>query len=309
MVAHTDLRAPASHRMTEILNAFTVDVEDYFQVSAFESYVPRDQWDQFPCRVVDNTHRILNMLNRHQVRGTFFVLGWVASRFPQLVKDIHRGGHEVASHGFWHRLIYDQKPDDFRTDVRTSRDTLEQIVGEPVTAYRAPSFSITKRSLWALEILADEGFKIDSSIFPVHHDRYGIPGAEPQIHQIATAAGPIWEFPPSVTRLAGLNIPLGGGYFRLYPWALTRTCLRRLNKKLRQRFMFYIHPWELDPEQPRLRVGSRLARFRHFVNLGETEQKLELLLGDFAFTSVRDVVCDVAGRESRPEATIDGLSN
>ncbi len=277
-----------ANEMAAIQNMFTVDVEDYFQVSAFERHIPRANWDRFPCRVEANTHRMLRLLERQQVRATFFVLGWVANKFPQIVREIHRGGHEVASHGYWHRLVYEQTPEEFRRDVRSSRDTLEQIVGVPVTAYRAPSFSITKRSLWALEILVEEGFTVDSSIFPVYHDRYGIPDAKPHAHEIATAAGPIWEVPPSVARVAKINIPLGGGYFRLYPWSVTRACLRHINERARQPFMFYVHPWEIDPQQPRMGLGSRAARFRHYVNLTTTEHKLKTLLRDFSFAPLRD---------------------
>jgi polysaccharide deacetylase family protein (PEP-CTERM system associated) len=276
--------------MAEIVNAFTVDVEDYFQVSAFDPHISRDQWDDFPCRVVANTHRILKLLDSYQVHGTFFVLGWVASRFPQLIKDIHRGGHEVASHGFWHRLIYSQTPVDFRSDVRLSRDTLEQIVGERVTAYRAPSFSITTRSLWALEILVEEGFTVDSSIFPIHHDRYGIPNAQTAIHELSTPAGCLCEAPPSVASIGGVRLPVGGGYFRLYPWQLSAACLRQINHRSRRPFIFYVHPWELDPEQPRLRVRKLRSRFRHYLNLHRTESRLHKLLQTFRLSSLRDVV-------------------
>ena len=154
-----------------LINAFTVDVEDYFQVSAFEKYVARSQWDQYASRVVDNTRRLLRLLNRHDVQATFFVLGWVADRYPDLVREIHRSGHEIGSHSYWHRLVYDLSPEEFRDDLRRSRDVLEDLIGVPVTAYRAPSFSITKRSLWALDILIEEGFCVDSSVFPIHHDR------------------------------------------------------------------------------------------------------------------------------------------
>lgn len=276
--------------MADFVNAFTVDVEDYFQVSAFEKYIRRDEWDSFPSRVVANTQRMLRLLDRFQVRATFFVLGWVASRYPQLVEDIHRAGHEIGSHSFWHRLVYDQTPNEFREDLCASRDVLEQIVGGPVTAYRAPSFSITKRSLWALEILVEEGFSIDSSIFPVYHDRYGIPDAEPHFHRIQTRAGPLWEAPPSVARLAGLNVPLGGGYFRLYPWYLTRWCLRRINRQARQPFMFYVHPWEIDPQQPRVPVRSYRSRSRHYLNLHKTEPRLENLLRSFCMSTITDAL-------------------
>ncbi|MCH8048440.1 MAG: DUF3473 domain-containing protein [Planctomycetes bacterium] len=273
------------------INAFTVDVEDYFQVSAFEKHVARSQWDQYASRVVDNTQRILRLLNRHDVQATFFVLGWVADRYPDLVREIHHAGHEVGSHSFWHRLVYDLSPEEFRDDLRRSRDVLEDLIGASVTAYRAPSFSITKRSLWALDILSEEGFCVDSSIFPIHHDRYGIPGAKTSVHTLQTKAGQLWEFPPSVARFAGFNLPVsGGGYFRLYPFALTRYCLNRLNRTRQEAFMFYVHPWEVDPEQPRLGVGSRMARFRHHVNLSSTERKLDALLGKFRFGRLCDVI-------------------
>jgi len=283
-----------------LLNAFSVDVEDYFQVSAFESHIRRDEWDRFESRVVANTHRILELLDRHNVRATFFVLGWVARRHPQLVRDIHGGGHEIGSHGYWHRLIYEQTPEEFRQDLRESRDVLAEIIGQPITAYRAPSFSITKRSLWALDILAEEGFLIDTSVFPVYHNRYGIPDFEPRIQRIETPAGPIHEFPPSVVRLARLNVPVsGGGYFRLYPLSWTLHCLARINRRLQQPFMFYVHPWEVDPGQPRLRVGSRTSRFRHCVNLAKTEHKLDVLLQKFRFGRLCDVIEQTFSSDNR----------
>ena len=287
---------PAAGHSSDVLNAFTVDVEDYFQVSAFEKHVPRDQWDRWESRVVPNTHRVLELLDRHSVKATFFVLGWVAERYPHLVREIHSSGHEIGSHGFWHRLIYEQTPEEFRADLRRSRDVLQDVIGGPVTAHRAASFSITNRSLWALEILVEEGFLVDSSVFPVRHDRYGIPGAEPRLHRIATAAGPLWEFPPSVVRLVGMNLPVsGGGYFRLYPLAWTLYCLRRINRAERQPHIFYVHPWELDPEQPRIDAASRTARFRHYVNLGRNEQKLDQLLRHLRFGRLCDVIAHAAG--------------
>jgi polysaccharide deacetylase family protein (PEP-CTERM system associated) len=278
----------------EIVNAFTVDVEDYYQVSGFEKHIPREQWDRWESRVEANTRRLLRLLDRNGVRATFFVLGWVGERYPHLVREIHRLGHEIGSHGFWHRLIYDQSPDDFREDLVRSRDLLEDTIGAPVINYRAPSFSITKESLWALEILAEEGFQVDSSIFPIHHDRYGIPGAERNLHRMMTPVGPLWEFPPSVARFAGLNVPVcGGGYFRLYPLPWTLYCLRRINRT-RQPFICYVHPWEVDPGQPRIHAASRISRFRHYVNLGSNEQKLDRLLRRFRFGRVCDVIAQAA---------------
>lgn len=268
----------------EYLNAFTVDVEDYFQVSAFEAQIKRRDWDHYPLRVEANTRRILALLERHDVKATFFVLGWVAERCPELVREIHAGGHKIGSHGYWHHLIYQQSADEFRQDLRRSKDVLEQVTGEGVTSFRAPSFSITKRSHWALEILVEEEFRLDSSIFPMRHYRYGMPHAQPGVHQIRTASGPLWEFPPSVARLARLNVPVsGGGYFRLYPWALTKRLLSAVNRKHHRPFVFYVHPWELDPDQPRLRAGSWLSRAKHRLNLKATAGRLEELLAAFRF--------------------------
>ncbi|MHB1035988.1 MAG: XrtA system polysaccharide deacetylase [Pirellulales bacterium] len=273
------------------LNAFTVDVEDYYHVSGFEHHVSRRSWHAYKSRVVPNTHRMLDLLEEHGVRATFFVLGWVAERFPRLVREIRDAGHEVGSHSYWHRLIYRLTPEEFREDLVRSRDVLQDILGEAVTAFRAPSFSITKHSLWALDILVEEGFRYDSSIFPVYHDRYGIPGARPDLHEIATEAGPLWEFPTSVLQFGKLNIPVsGGGYFRLYPVKWTLRCLARINRTWRRPFVFYVHPWEIDPGQPRLGIGSLKTRFRHYVNLSSTESKLRLLLGRFRFARLCDVV-------------------
>ncbi len=274
----------------QILNAFTVDVEDYFQVSAFENHVRRDEWDHWESRVVPNTQRILELLDRNDVKATFFILGWIAQRHPQLVRTIQAAGHEIGSHGYWHRLIYQQTPEEFRADLQRSRDVLQEIIGQPVTAHRAASFSITKASLWALEILVEEGFLIDSSVFPIHHDRYGIPGAERKLHRLTTASGPLWEFPPSVARFAGLNVPVsGGGYFRLYPLPWTVYCLRRINRVQQQPFLCYVHPWEFDPEQPRIHA-SWTSRFRHYVNLDRSERKLDRLLRHFRFGRLSEVV-------------------
>jgi polysaccharide deacetylase family protein (PEP-CTERM system associated) len=273
-----------------VLNAFSVDVEDYFQVSAFERVVARSQWPELESRVVGNTHRLLELLAARGISGTFYVLGWIAERFPQLVRDIHSGGHELACHSHWHRLIYEQSPDEFRNDVRRAKQAVEDAAGQSVTAYRAPSFSVTKSSLWALEVLVEEGFTLDSSIFPTHHDRYGIPGTQLGIHRIDTPAGPLWEFPMAIKHFGRFTLPVsGGGYFRLYPFSLTRHCLASLNRAGRP-FSFYVHPWEIDPTQPRIRGASRLARFRHYVNLASTERKLERLLASFRFGTMAEVL-------------------
>ncbi|MCC7087146.1 MAG: DUF3473 domain-containing protein [Pirellulales bacterium] len=270
-----------------MLNALTIDVEDYYHVSAFEQYVDRNRWDQYESRVVPSTRRLLEIFDHHQVQATFFVLGWVAQRHPQLVKDIAAAGHEVGSHTYWHRLIYQQSPAEFREDLRRSRDVLEDILGVAVTLFRAPSFSITAQSLWALEVLVEEGFQADSSIFPVRRGRYGIVGAPQCLYRLQTKSGPICEFPPSVLRIAGKNVPVcGGGYFRLYPGLVTHTCLARFNRQHAMPFVFYLHPWEIDPQQPRLGVGTAINRLRHYVNLRRTEKKFNNLLERFQFGTV-----------------------
>jgi polysaccharide deacetylase family protein (PEP-CTERM system associated) len=285
-----------------MLNAFTVDVEDYYQVQAFADRVDPRRWDDYESRVVVNTRKILRILDERQVRGTFFILGWVAERYPELVREIQRAGHEIGSHGYWHRLVYETTPDEFRRDLVRARDAIEQVVGEPVTSYRAPSFSITRKSLWSLDVLIEQGFQYDSSIFPVHHDKYGIPDAKRFPHVIRRNGSSLLEFPPSVYRLGKLNFPVaGGGYFRLYPAWLSLRLLGRINRGESQPFVFYIHPWELDPDQPRLR-GSLKSRFRHYQNLGRTEAKLRRLLGAFSFGRLSEVLHGSvsAGAEEAP---------
>ncbi|MCC6127012.1 MAG: DUF3473 domain-containing protein [Pirellulales bacterium] len=274
------------------LHAFTVDVEDYFQVSAFDRCVSRERWDEYPSRVEGNTRRLLDLLAKHRVRGTFFVLGWIAERYPQLVREIDRAGHEVGSHGYAHRLIYSQTPAQFRADLRRSAELLEDILGSRISAYRAPSFSVTGASRWALEILLEEGFTVDSSVVPIYHDLYGIPGAQTGLHRLATPSGALWEFPPAVLPLWGkIVLPVGGGgYFRMYPARFSLWCLRQLERR-RPPFAFYIHPWEVDPEQPRLPASFK-SRFRHYRNLHRTLGKLDRLLGSFRFGSMREVLAE-----------------
>lgn len=266
-----------------LIHALTVDVEDYFHVSGFADRIPVGDWDSYPSRVVASTRRLLRLFDRHDCRGTFFILGWVADRQPQLIREIQQGGHEIGCHSYWHRLVFDLTPDQFRQDLQQSRRAIEDITGEPVTLYRAPSFSITRRSLWALRVLAEEGFDVDSSIYPIVHDRYGFPGADPAPHRIVTPGGVVTEFPGTVARFGRLQLPvLGGGYFRLYPLWLTRQIVARQIRRCARPTMFYIHPWEVDPEQPRL-PGARLARWRHRVNLAGTEHKLDRLLQSMSF--------------------------
>jgi polysaccharide deacetylase family protein (PEP-CTERM system associated) len=274
-----------------IQNALTVDVEDYYHVSAFERDIQREDWGSYPSRVVQNTRRILTILQRGHVTATFFVLGWVADRYPDLVREIDNAGHEIGSHGYWHRQIYTQSPDEFRKDLRESIAVLEDLIDKPVTSFRAPTFSITRRSLWALDILAEEGIQVDSSIFPIRHDRYGIPLGEDRLHIIDTPSGQLWEFPMSTVTVAGRRIPIGGGgYFRMYPFALTIRGLESINRRHGAPFMFYIHPWEIDPEQPRVAGPKRIAQFRHRLNLSQTAEKLERLLLHFRFGTVKTTI-------------------
>lgn len=271
-----------------LINAMTIDVEDYFHVSGFADRISPEDWDHFPSRVVANTERVLELLAKHNTRGTFFVLGWVADRFPQLVKSIHSAGHEVGCHSYWHRLVYQLTPEEFRQDVVQARDVLQSLTGDPVTLFRAPSFSVTQKSLWALEVLAEEGFRCDSSVYPVYHDRYGFPSADPLPHRIVTAGGVINEFPGAVIPVGKLRLAVsGGGYFRLYPVWLSQFLLQRINMRTSCPFMFYIHPWELDPHQPRM-PGSLLSRFRHYQNLATTERKMDRLLPAFRFGSMSE---------------------
>lgn len=276
--------------MCPVLNAFTVDVEDYYQVSAFADRVRTSDWPVYESRVVANTHNVLRLLARHSVRGTFFILGWVADHFPKLVRDISYDGHELGCHSYWHRLVYDQNPEQFRSDLQQAREAIASAAGTEVTAYRAPSFSMTSQSLWALDVLIEEGFTLDSSIFPVRHDRYGFPGANRFLHRLDRPSGTLTEFPPSTLRVGRTNLPVaGGGYFRLLPLAITRQAIRRTNLRHGEPFMFYIHPWELDPDQPRL-PGRVRSRLRHYQNLASTERKLDNLLAHVRFGTVSDAV-------------------
>jgi polysaccharide deacetylase family protein (PEP-CTERM system associated) len=274
----------------QIINAMTVDVEDYFHVSVFDGIVPRSQWDQLESRVCRNTDRLLDLLAEHGVRATFFVLGWVAERHPALVARIAAAGHEVASHGYGHRLVYDQTPSAFRDDVRRAKALLEQASGMAVNGYRAPSYSIVPRSLWALDVLIEEGHTYDASIFPIRHDRYGIPVSARHPYVIDRPNGRLIEVPASTAQAAGTNLPIaGGGYFRLLPYGWTRWGIQRVNDIERRPVIFYLHPWEIDPDQPRLHAGL-LSRVRHYRNLDQTETRLRQLLQDFAWGSLRSIL-------------------
>jgi polysaccharide deacetylase family protein (PEP-CTERM system associated) len=247
-------------------------------------------WDKYECRVEANTEKILTILDQQHVRGTFFILGWVADRYPELVRRIQHAGHEIASHGYWHQLIYNQSPEEFAADIAKSKDAISSITGQPVTAYRAPSFSIVERSLWALDVLVDQGITLDSSVFPVSgHDLYGIAGARKEIHQLETKQGSITEFPPSAAKLGKLSIPIGGGYFRLLPFSVTAQAIQAVHREGRPA-MFYIHPWEFDPKQPRFDRISWKSRFRHYTGLRKTEQNISRMLKKFSFGAIEDVL-------------------
>jgi polysaccharide deacetylase family protein (PEP-CTERM system associated) len=274
-----------------ILNAFTIDVEDYFQVAALAPAIPRASWAEREYRAEQNTDRLLACLERKGVYGTFFVLGWVAERSPQLVRRIAAAGHEVASHGYSHQIVYRQSIEEFRRETVRSKGFLEDLLGQKVMGYRAASFSITKESVWALDVLIDLGFEYDSSIFPIRHDRYGMPGAALYPGVIAAPSGRgIAEFPLSTARWLGARVPVsGGGYFRILPYWFTRAGFRQINERERQPFVFYLHPWEVDPTQPRVNAGV-VSRLRHYTNLDVCEARLEQLLRDFSFAPMRDVL-------------------
>ena len=268
----------------------SIDVEDYFHVSVFDGIVPRTEWARMESRVCRNTEKLLAIFAEYGVRSTFFVLGWVAERHPDLVRRIADAGHEIASHGYAHRLIYDQTPSAFRDDVRRAKHLLEDACGRKVLGYRAPSYSITPRSLWALDVLLEEGYQYDSSIFPIRHDRYGIPVSGRKPYLIERSRGTLVEVPGSTTTVGPLNLPVaGGGYFRILPYWWTRWGIARVNAREQRPAIFYLHPWEIDPDQPRLQAG-RLSRFRHYRNLDDTEARLRQLLTDFKFDAIETVV-------------------
>jgi polysaccharide deacetylase family protein (PEP-CTERM system associated) len=311
-----------------MFNILTIDIEDYFQVHALSSVIKYEDWDKFECRIERNTDRILEILDSvrspQKVRGTFFVLGWIAERYPDLVRRIQKGGHEIACHGYAHKLIYNQSKEEFRKDVEKAKSTLEDIIGDEVIGYRAPSYSIIDKSKWAFEVLIEGGFKYDSSIFPIRHDYYGIPNAprfpfiislnetsnvefsmlnfEEQQHRTTSApnnllthslinSNSLIEFPISTVRILGQNLPIsGGGYFRLFPYPLIKKGLKNINEKEGKPFIFYIHPWEIDSDQPRIQGLKLKSRLRHYINLDKTENKFKRLLGDFQFSTVRDLI-------------------
>lgn len=282
--------------MSAIRNALTIDVEDYFQVSAFDQYIDRTDWDRLPSRVERNVYRILDMLARANARATFFTLGWIAERHPQLVRGIVSAGHELASHGYGHWRANRQTRAQFRYDITISKTLLEQISGQAVQGYRAPSFSIGAGNLWALAALRDAGYRYSSSIYPIRHDHYGMPAAPRFAHSPAGAPG-LLELPLSTVRLAGRNWPAaGGGYFRLMPYVAARGLLRRINDHERQPAIFYFHPWELDPGQPRQTGPGWPTRLRHYLNLSRMEGRLTRLFRDFEWDRIDRIFLEPACR-------------
>ena len=273
------------------VNAFSVDVEDYFQVAALAPAISVESWPTREYRVEGNTEVILKLLEEKRVHGTFFVLGWVAEKSPHLVRRIAEAGHEIACHGFSHQLIYRQTQATFREETLRAKHFLEDVIGRAVTGYRAASFSITRESLWALDVLIDAGFEYDSSVFPIRHDRYGIPGASPEPGKIvAPSQRSLVEFPMSAAKFCGVQVPVsGGGYFRILPYWMTRAGLKQINERSGRPFTFYLHPWEVDPGQPRVKVGA-FSRFRHYTNLDKCEARLRRVLGDFSFATMREVL-------------------
>ena len=262
-----------------IRNALTIDVEDYFQVSAFAPYIARSEWDQRECRVERNVDRILSMLDEHGAEGTFFTLGWIAERYPQLIRRIAAQGHEVASHGYGHQRATDLSQAAFSADVESAKKILEDLCGTAVTGYRAPSFSIGRTNLWAFDCLARAGYRYSSSIYPIRHDHYGMPDSPRFAHRINEA---MIEIPITTLRMFSRNLPSsGGGYFRLLPYAVSRWMLRRVNTREQEPAIFYFHPWEIDVGQPRIPGIDSKTRFRHYLNIDRMEQRLHRLLRDF----------------------------
>lgn len=276
-----------------MVHLFSVDVEEHFQVSAFDRVLSREDWDRQPSRVEPNTDRLLELLERRGARGTFFTLGWVAERHPALIRRIVGAGHELASHGWWHRKVSGLTAEEFRQDIRDSKRLLEDVGGAPVVGFRAPSFSIVPGTEWAFDVLLEEGYTYDSSLFPIRRPDYGYPGAPLDPHRRARPAGTLLEIPMCTAQIGGLRVPAaGGGYLRHFPLGLIRTALRQYDAR-NNPAMFYIHPWEVDPGQPRLPVGW-VTRRRHYGGIEKSLPRLERLLAEFRFTSVGRWLADLA---------------
>jgi polysaccharide deacetylase family protein (PEP-CTERM system associated) len=277
-----------------VKNVFTVDVEDYFQVEAFRSLVDFESWNSWPARVQQNTERVLDILGKANTRATFFVLGWVAERHPNLIRRMIAEGHEVASHGYAHRPVHSMSRDEFRDDLRRSKAVLEECSGLAIRGFRAPTFSISRATWWAYDVLQEEGFAYSSSVYPIAHDLYGIPDA-PRTPFYPVDDGGILEIPIATVRLLSRNGPCGGGgYFRLLPYSLSRWCIGRTNARDGHSCVFYCHPWEFDPGQPRMHSVSAASKFRHYVNIPKMEQRIVRLLRDFSWTRMDSLFLQAA---------------
>jgi len=277
---------------TSVVNALTVDVEDYFQVSAFENHIPRSEWERLPCRIEANVERILDLFDERATKATFFTLGWIAKRYPGLVRRISDAGHEVASHGSSHRRASDQTPDDFLADIGDAKVLLEDLTGQPVRGYRAPSFSVGPANAWAFDAIAQAGYRYSSSVYPIRHDHYGAPTSPRFAHEIVPG---LLELPVATVRMFNMNLPAGGGgYFRLLPYAVSRWSLQRIQQVDAQPAMFYFHPWEIDPAQPRIAGVSARTRFRHYLHLDRMQARLARLLEDFRWGRADRIFLDGA---------------
>lgn len=300
-------RPAAGQEPRRLVNAMTIDVEESFQVTAFESVIDRSRWHTFESRVERNTERVLGLFDQAGVKATFFVLGWIAERCPRLVRRIAAEGHEVASHGHGHQRLYRLSPSAFRQDLQRAQQVLEDVTGRPIVGYRAPSYSITADSLWALDVLIDAGYRYDASIFPISHDLYGMPSSPRHPFRVERAAGALWEIPASTVRRGGVNLPVGGGgYFRLLPYRWTRWGINALNHGEGRPAVFYLHPWEIDAEQPRLQAPLR-SRFRHYTGLARTERRLRRLLAEFRFAPITTAFASLLG-DAADSATLAGCA-
>ncbi|PTN11415.1 XrtA system polysaccharide deacetylase [Nitrosomonas aestuarii] len=282
--------------MNQVSNAMTIDVEDYFQVSAFEKHIPRESWDRIPCRIESSMDRILNLLDEKQIKATFFTLGWIAERYPKMIRRMVDNGHELASHGWGHARVTDLTQSEFKEDISRCKMLLEDISGQVVQGYRAPSFSINNNNLWALDRLAEAGYLYSSSIYPVQHDHYGMPDA-PRFANYPRGEDGILELPVTTVRLWGRNLPAGGGgYFRFWPYSVSKWFINRLNTVESRAAIFYFHPWEIDDKQPRqIGIGYK-TRFRHYLNLHRMEERLRTLTHDFKWDRMDKIFLVDKGR-------------
>ena len=284
-------------QLPTVKNAMSIDVEDYFHVAAFKSNIDPKTWDSMHCRIERNMDVVMSLLRRNNVKATFFTLGWLAQRYPNIVKNIVAEGHELASHGYGHQMIGDMTPMSFKEDVSKAKRLLEDVAGVAVKGYRAPSFSIALKTLWAHDVLADTGHQYSSSVYPIKHDLYGMPSAPRFGYQLPNG---LIEIPATSLRIVGRNFPAsGGGFFRLFPSSLSHAIIRKINRDDQQSAIFYCHPWEFDPDQPRVLDASRKSKFRHYINLKQNPKKFDQLLGAFEWAPIREVFSDLLSESER----------